>query len=191
MKTIMIMPCDYKKDYPSNWKTEIRPSIMKRAGEVRDDTGKIIQEARCEECHVLNHAKGARNFKGEWLDESQINGMNSDSGEYHFQHLKGFPTITTIVLTVAHLDHDKTNEDVQLDRLRAWCQRCHLGYDMPRHVANRKKNLKKKKGIIEMFTEDPGYIDSLKKNINREDELNRLIHGSWFTDEKLKAGGLH
>lgn len=147
------MPLDYS-EYPKAWKTEIRPAIMKRAGEVRNEEGLIIQEAHCEECNVLNHAKGARNFKGEWLDESHIEGLGSDSGEWHFQHIKGFPTITTIVLTVAHLDHDKTNHDVKLDRLRAWCQRCHLNYDRPRHIENRKNNLKKKKGIIDMFTEN-------------------------------------
>lgn len=148
------MPCDYSQ-YPPNWKTEIRPAVMKRAGEVRDAEGKVIQEARCEECNVLNHAKGARNFKGEWMNEDQINGLNSDSGDHLFQHLKGkFPKMTVIVLTVAHLDHDKTNNEVQVDRLRAWCQRCHLGYDMPRHVENRKNNLKKKKGIIDMFNQE-------------------------------------
>lgn len=143
-------PCDYK-EYPNNWKTEIRPAVMKRAGEVRDAEGNIIQEARCEECGVVNHAKGARNFKGEWLDEDRINGMNSDSGEWNFQHIKGFPIIIKIVLTVAHLDHDINNKDVNIDRLKAWCQKCHLAYDRPRHEENRKNNLKKKKGIIDMF----------------------------------------
>lgn len=43
-----------------------------------------------------------------------------------------------IVLTIAHLDHDKLNHDVKDDRLKALCQKCHLGYDLPRHIANRK-----------------------------------------------------
>lgn len=34
-----------------------------------------------------------------------------------------------VVLTVAHLDHDETNHEVPLDRLRALCQICHLRYD--------------------------------------------------------------
>lgn len=34
-----------------------------------------------------------------------------------------------VVLTIAQLDHDETNHDVQLDRLRALCQLCHLRYD--------------------------------------------------------------
>ena len=47
-------------------------------------------------------------------------------------------TNSKVVLTIAHLDHDKENWEVSDDRLRAWCQRCHLAYDLPRHVANRK-----------------------------------------------------
>lgn len=34
-----------------------------------------------------------------------------------------------VILTIAHLDHDKENSEVSDDRLRAWCQYCHLGYD--------------------------------------------------------------
>lgn len=143
------MPINYK-EYPENWLTEIRPAIMKRAGEIRVD-GKITQEAKCEECGVTNHEKGQRDFRGIWLTERQIDGLNSDAGEWHFQHIKGWPTITTIVLTVAHLDHDKTNTEITHERLKAWCQRCHLNYDRPRHNENRKNNLKKKKGIIDLF----------------------------------------
>jgi hypothetical protein len=43
-----------------------------------------------------------------------------------------------IILTIAHLDHDHTNRNVQDDRLKALCQRCHLQLDMPIHVRNRK-----------------------------------------------------
>lgn len=45
---------------------------------------------------------------------------------------------TKVVLTIAHLDHDKSNADVSDDRLRALCQACHLKYDLPRHIENRK-----------------------------------------------------
>ena len=49
-------------------------------------------------------------------------------------------TGSKVVLTIAHLDHDKRNPDPDLERLRAWCQRCHLKYDLPRHMANRRRN---------------------------------------------------
>ena len=45
---------------------------------------------------------------------------------------------TKVVLTIAHLDHDAENFDVQDERLKAMCQKCHLSYDLSRHVAKRK-----------------------------------------------------
>jgi len=48
------MPCDYSK-YPLNWKTEIRPRILARAGQLIVD-GKIEKQAKCENCGVLNRA---------------------------------------------------------------------------------------------------------------------------------------
>lgn len=56
-----------------------------------------------------------------------------------------------IALTIAHLDHDKENHEVQLDRLAAWCQRCHLKYDLPRHMEKARKNREKKKGLQRLF----------------------------------------
>lgn len=39
-----------------------------------------------------------------------------------------------VVLTVAHLDHDPTNNDES--NLRAWCQLRHLRYDSAEHAKN-------------------------------------------------------
>ena len=77
------MPCDYKK-YPKNWKTEIRPSILKRAGN------------KCEFC-------GVENYKPHPITGSKV------------------------VLTIAHLDHDISNNNDT--NLRALCQKCHNGHD--------------------------------------------------------------
>ena len=111
------MPIDYK-EYPKNWFTEIRPAVLRRAGEVRGADNKIIIEARCEQCDVENHSvrKGTR-----------------------------------IALTIAHLDHDKENHEVNYDRLAAWCQRCHLAYDLPRHMEKARKSREKKKGLQRLF----------------------------------------
>lgn len=78
-------------------------------GEIRD---RILLRAKnkCEECGLINHSIVARG-----------NGKK-----------------TKIVLTIAHLDHDKLNHDVKDERLKALCQKCHLAYDLPRHIANRK-----------------------------------------------------
>lgn len=45
-------------------------------------------------------------------------------------------TDSLVVLTVAHIDHNKMNN--RFYNLAALCQRCHLGHDIKQHVANRK-----------------------------------------------------
>lgn len=40
-------------------------------------------------------------------------------------------TGSIVVLTIAHLDH--TPENCDPENLRAWCQRCHLTYDVGHH----------------------------------------------------------
>ena len=97
------MPVDMTR-YPPNWFTEIRPGILARAGEMRDNCGRIIlQEARCERCGAINHSQVQR---------------------------KGKAKLSTIVLTIAHLlDPDPMNCDPS--NLLALCQRCHNTMDAP------------------------------------------------------------
>ncbi len=113
------MPIDYSQ-YPPNWKTEIRPAVLKRAGNC------------CEDCAVPNHELIYRPTKGKSDWKLMPEGHEADA-----MALDGIK-FTKIILTIAHLDHDKLNHDVKLDRLKALCQRCHLRYDMNHHVANRK-----------------------------------------------------
>ena len=58
-------------------------------------------------------------------------------------HLPHPVTGSKVVLTVAHIDHDKKNN--KFNNLAALCQRCHLRHDLPQHVENRKygRNWKK------------------------------------------------
>jgi len=58
-------------------------------------------------------------------------------------------TGSKVVLTVAHLDHDKTHVDER--KLAALCQRCHLAYDLPGHIANRKYGRNWKKQAQSLF----------------------------------------
>lgn len=59
-------------------------------------------------------------------------------------------TGSRVVLTVAHLDH--TPETRELAQLRAWCQRCHLTYDAPIHVANARRTRAKRRRVVSSFT---------------------------------------
>lgn len=53
-----------------------------------------------------------------------------------------------VVLTVAHLDHDPMN--CEPENLKAMCQRCHLRYDVPHHMANARKTRDRKSGQMSM-----------------------------------------
>jgi len=123
-----------KHKYPKDWKF-----ISER---IRFDRAKN----KCEFCGVINGEKGARDRFGEWRTEKEIDGLNNDEGEYYF---KDFPKIITIVLTVAHLNHDES--DCRDENLKALCQRCHLQYDAKHHSKNAAITREKKKGLINLF----------------------------------------
>ena len=50
-------------------------------------------------------------------------------------------TGSKVILTVAHIDHDKTNNNPK--NLRALCQRCHLSHDREHHARSRAANRRK------------------------------------------------
>lgn len=58
-------------------------------------------------------------------------------------------TGSLVVLTVAHLDN--TPENCDDDNLAALCQRCHLNYDRPIHVANAARTRRARKAIGDLF----------------------------------------
>ncbi len=53
-------------------------------------------------------------------------------------HMPHPVTRSLVVLSIAHLDRDKSNHEVDDDRLKAMCQACHLKYDMAHHVERRR-----------------------------------------------------
>ena len=50
-------------------------------------------------------------------------------------------TQSRVVLTIAHLDHDITNNNPE--NLRALCQKCHNTHDGPKRARNRARNRQK------------------------------------------------
>ena len=116
------MPIDYTQYHPK-WHLIIR-LVRKRDGNC------------CKWCGVANGAVGKRS-KGQFrlLTPSECEmlrypGWRTDAG-----HIKALG-FTKIILTVAHLDHNKNNN--HFSNLAALCQRCHLGHDIQQHTANRK-----------------------------------------------------
>jgi hypothetical protein len=133
------MPIDYR-NYPSNWKTEIRPAILDRAKNC------------CEFCNVPN---GMLIIRGEWcgvecyqdFENGSIFNANTSEhiGDDYVGEVHPSNQLIKIVLTIAHLDHDINNNDNS--NLKALCQRCHNRYDS----GNRKTNRKKNKGELSLF----------------------------------------
>lgn len=128
------MPINYSK-YPPNWKTAIRPRILKRA------------ENCCEKCGVSNYSEGVRTKEGKFvpLDEYHIECQMMSLVNFELKYDRKPNKIIKIVLTIAHLDHDETNWSVTDERLMAMCQRCHLRYDAPEKARRkREKNQQQK-----------------------------------------------
>ena len=129
------MTCDYSL-YPKNWKTEIRPRILKRA------------DNKCEECNIKNYSVGYRNVKGLFFHVEELyervdnNDPLPDLINFDKKPLK-------IVLTIAHMDHDLGNN--YDTNLKALCQRCHLLHDKKQHAETRKKNQAERCGQGVMF----------------------------------------
>ncbi len=125
------MPIDYK-NYPKNWKSEIRPAVLERAKHC----------CEVDDCGLHNYAIIHRYGKGikDW--ELWPEGMQSEA--WSLDNIKS----TKIILTIAHLDHDITNN--QMSNLKAMCQRCHLLYDKEHHSKNARAIRKNKKGLTEL-----------------------------------------
>lgn len=140
------MPCNYK-NYPDNWKTEIRPAILNRA------------KNKCEQCGVKNRAFILR---GEWRGRN----VYQDSEGWIYDAATsakvggdclgevdktGRGKMIKIILTVAHLDHNTKNN--KKSNLKALCQKCHLAHDAALHAENARRTRNKKKGLASLFEE--------------------------------------
>lgn len=125
------MPCDYSTYHP-DFRKKIRPDILERDGH------------KCKFCGIENYAVGWR--------------LKDGSFEYAEDYLKakkngaGFYTTSgrlRIILTVAHLDGNKDNNDY--DNLAALCQRCHLSIDKEQHMKNARLTRERKRGLQSLF----------------------------------------
>ncbi|MEP7197255.1 MAG: hypothetical protein ABI851_12105 [Saprospiraceae bacterium] len=129
------MPIDYK-NYATNWKSEIRPAILKRAN------------GKCELCNLIDHIEGYRDNNGDFISVKQI-ALKLLEGYNYFENeldnIKIDQKPIRIILTIAHLNHDVKNNDPE--NLKALCQKCHINHDKHYHKSNRRKNEAKKRGI--------------------------------------------
>lgn len=116
------MPID-KSKYPPNWKSV--------SLQIREDAGWC-----CEWCGVPN---GIHIIRKE-PEEYRIITIGETAKVVPYQdwlELPEGPGRTRIILTVAHLDRDTTNNE--RNNLAALCQRCHLNHDrIAQHIPNRR-----------------------------------------------------
>lgn len=97
--------------YPKDW-----PSI---SWCIRERDGN-----RCKWCGVANYDTGYRDGQGVWRSLSEEGAADAlDVGRVGPE----LPHVIRIVLTVAHLDHDTTNNSDE--NLATLCQRCHNRHD--------------------------------------------------------------
>jgi len=120
------MPINYKEYHPK-WSLISRLIRFRRAGN------------RCESCGLVNKAIIKRLGQGDWRTPTETE-LDSYSVllNKHGKSSKALKLVglTRIILTVAHLDHDKQNN--RFGNLRALCQSCHLFHDKDHHAVNRK-----------------------------------------------------
>ena len=147
------MPINYKL-YPSNWKSEIRPSILIRANFC------------CEQCGVKNYSVGynqksgrfigtygnvAHDLSGQGLSYPSLERITYKEAKEFRDSLNEFEEehkFIIIVLTIAHLDHNISNNCPT--NLKALCQKCHLSHDSEHHKKNARQTIKNKKGLLEL-----------------------------------------
>lgn len=118
------MPCNYK-DYPPNFRSEIRPRILERDGH------------RCKHCGlrnyswILRHEDGTAYPPGGWTDAE----LAEYGAGYIPEKYDGIEKWTKIVLTIAHLDNPDP-WDCRDENLASLCQRCHNVLDAPLRAKN-------------------------------------------------------
>jgi len=121
------MPIDYKEYHPK-WKLIVR-LILKR------------DNRRCKFCGIENErviirlTKGTKPFRNLCSTEWDWFHKLRRVGHRYSDALKKIGA-TKIVLTIAHLDGNKDNN--QFSNLAALCQKCHLNHDLGHHIMNRK-----------------------------------------------------
>ncbi len=130
------MPIDYKEYHPK-WTLIVR-LILKRA------------KNRCEDCGLLNHSiirKRDRKTPGgqEWDMFHAIKKYRKFTNAMAMRSMN----FTKVILTTAHLDHDKKNN--RFWNLKSLCQKCHLNHDITHHTYSRKYGRNAKNSTLKLF----------------------------------------
>jgi hypothetical protein len=125
--------------YPIDW-----PQLSREIRFVR-------AKGRCETCCRRHKAKVLCIPDGRWFDQED-NLWRDGHGRQcaapygaELDKLHG----TRVILAAAHLDHDPAN--CVPSNLRSLCQRCHMLYDKPYHLAQRKVTYRMRWALGDLF----------------------------------------
>ena len=114
-----------KQDYPPDWSAislDIRESAGWKCEWCEAPSNKVIQRGPG---GFIIVTRARADEAAEWEDTEKMS----------WKRLR-FPGLTRIILTVSHLDRDRTNNE--RSNLAALCQRCHLRHDIRQHITNRR-----------------------------------------------------
>lgn len=116
----------------------IRERILERAGD------------RCEQCYAPNNKLIYRVGDLYMLEDGSLHGA-IDGAFAGVGRVTDMPKgrYVQVVLTIAHLDQDETNNAD--DNLRALCQRCHNRHDHAHRQANAAKTRRKRRAERDLF----------------------------------------
>lgn len=118
--------------YPSNWK-DIVVRIRQRCGDC------------CEFCGLSHGAWGHRDSAGKFVCAIELPLQFIDA----IHDLKTGEKLFKVQLTVAHLDHDPTNNSDE--NLRALCCQCHNRHDGQHRARSRSRTRDAKRGQLRLF----------------------------------------
>lgn len=126
--------------YPKDWKA-IRAEVLERAG------NRCEWEENGARCVLMHGEYGLRDLDGTWwTSEEFANGSVPEMIE--FERGDKLKLAHKVCLTIAHKNHqpEDNGEPGNRPNLAAWCEKHHLDYDRPHHMANAKKTRNAKKG---------------------------------------------
>ena len=135
-------------------KMRLYPGGSIRSPEWLDIRRRILARARnrCEQCGVRNRALIYRidGKPGWWIHETGA--VKDGEGGFHgLARGSEFPAgkFIQVVLTIAHLDQDPTNN--KFSNLKALCQYDHNILDLPHRRENARKTRRSKLAVAELF----------------------------------------
>lgn len=136
--------------YPPDWQG-VRMRILRRAGYRCEHPGCMARQYSVG-WWIVDPNTQAWRWSPAWGQNDNprtYNEARQVAAELDHSRSEEGPKPIVIVLTIAHLDHDPTNNSD--DNLRAMCQRHHLAHDHDHHRANAQATRRAKAGTAELF----------------------------------------